>query len=147
MSPIGHVLDMIEWCPTRSVHRPADFAELHYKVKELLNNASDYSIHHLHDHIEVRVHDWMIDFENISSHLGLFPTKRLGDRIYCTFIFILFVYLYCWNSDSHLVFSCVKQKVYFLSNKAETRTKSTLVAVNIFLTYWLFLCCNWRTSL
>ena len=32
----------------------------------------------------------MFDINGISSHLGLFYAKRLGNRIRCTFIFIFF---------------------------------------------------------
>ena len=33
---------------------------------------------------------WLIDFKSMSSLLGLFYAKRLGNCVHCTFIFILF---------------------------------------------------------
>ena len=42
----------------------------------------------------LKYRDWLIDFNSMSTHLGLFYDKQLGNQIHCMFINRCFVQMF-----------------------------------------------------
>ena len=43
--------------------------------------------------MENKINYWLISFNGMSAHVGLFYAYRLGNRIHCMFIFIILMFL------------------------------------------------------
>ena len=70
------------------------------------------------ERVQLNKIDWLIDFNGMSSRLGLFYDKRLGNWTHCTFIYrffvLFFVCLFLFCTKSYRIGIILNRSIWFI---------------------------------